>query len=136
MILYHFILLYTARLQADPEIFARTVYEARVGTNVTIDCPFRPGALPQFYSITWFRFHNDPTGSLTIINSPPAPGSGYRILSNFSLVINASLVQFSTTRDRYVCQVIVNNPNPGNRILYADDSDRIQVKTFGKHIDM
>ena len=110
-----------------------TMYDTRTGRNITIDCPFRPGALSQFYFVQWIRLQADPPGSLLIINSRTSTADGFEVLSNFSLVINASQVEFATTRDRFECTVFVTNP-PTNQLVYVESNsnNRIQVKTFSK----
>ena len=114
------------QVDPDPEILARTLYEVKIRNNVTIDCPYGPGALPQFYAIDWTQiFENGVFTPMT----PTFQQDGYEILSNFSLRINASEVVFPRTRDRFRCSVRIEMPT---RTRSIGSSNLIQVKTFSK----
>ena len=116
------------QVDPDPEIFARALIEAKINTNVTIDCPYGAGALAQFYSVRWLQSHE--SGFPTSISSSSMP-DGYEILSNFSLRINASEVDFPLARDRFQCEVEIDRPNDAVQRLGIGNS--VQIKTFSKY---
>ena len=74
-------------------------YVSHLGTNATINCAFRAGALIDRYQVNWFK-------GLQKLNSDSTVGK-YIILRNFSLVITNLTVDDAGRG--YYCSVTVTN---------------------------
>ena len=85
-----------------------------------------PGALSQYYSVTWRN------GSLTIaMSNPPSVLQGYQLHENFSLTINDA--QPSDSGTSYHCAVTIDDPKiPGTVDIVYDQLGSITVNVYGK----
>ena len=78
-------------------VSARTVYPTPPGSDVIIDCPYKPGVLRDHYSVSWSR-------GLTPVNLDAPEFSRYSILDDFSLMVNSTVPDDAKA---YSCKVEV-----------------------------
>ena len=75
-------------------------YTTLSGTKVVLPCPFKPGALLQYYAVVWRK---------DSIEIAIAPNSKYRIDgATYALIIDP--VSVNDTSSNYQCQMFVTNP--------------------------
>ena len=107
--IYHALNFYSfTALQTSIPILSMCInqkYTALSGERVVLSCPFKPGALLQYYSVKWMK---------DSIDIAKAPNSKYRIDgATFALIIDP--VSVNDTSSNYQCQVSVTNPNTNTK---------------------
>ena len=91
----------------------QTTFTARVGDTAVLRCPIEPGALLQFYSVTWMKDSTSIAKRVNYQNFMSIDPERYDIDDDYSLLIHS--VDANDSSSTYKCVLSVTYPRTSTK---------------------